>query len=196
MPRAGMRRCSTKSTSCRAEAARLETAERLAEFLALIAVVSWRIFFFSSERARLDAPRRRRREHCPRPDSRLSHAAASPTETSPLTCSKIAVLGGYFARKHDPPPGNMVVWRGLTRLHDIAFSISIDQAQDVANRKAHRTVTRGCGLSRSRPCLGRSQAVRPAPGTFIQSRSWPVHVQRENAQLLCSEEIVCAKLPI
>jgi len=38
---------------------------------------------------------------------------------------QIAVLGGYFARKHDPPPGNMVVWRGMTRLHDVAFGISI-----------------------------------------------------------------------
>ena len=38
---------------------------------------------------------------------------------------QIAMLGGYLARNHDPPPGNMVVWRGLTRLHDIAVGISI-----------------------------------------------------------------------
>jgi hypothetical protein len=38
---------------------------------------------------------------------------------------QIAMLGGYLARNHDPPPGNMVVWRGLTRLNDIAFGISI-----------------------------------------------------------------------
>lgn len=38
---------------------------------------------------------------------------------------QIAMLGGYLARKHDPPPGNMVVWRGLARLNDIAFGISI-----------------------------------------------------------------------
>ena len=38
---------------------------------------------------------------------------------------QIAMLGGYLARKHDPPPGNMVVWRGLTRLNDITFGISI-----------------------------------------------------------------------
>jgi hypothetical protein len=28
-------------------------------------------------------------------------------------------LGGYLARKSDPPPGNIVMWRGLTRLIDI-----------------------------------------------------------------------------
>ncbi|WP_246738882.1 hypothetical protein [Mesorhizobium sp. NZP2234] len=38
---------------------------------------------------------------------------------------KIAMLGGYLARNHDPPPGNMVAGRGMTRLHDIAFGISI-----------------------------------------------------------------------
>ncbi|MCP9233391.1 hypothetical protein NMG46_24680 [Mesorhizobium sp. LMG 17147] len=34
-------------SGCRAEEARLETAERLAKFLALIPVVSWRMFFLS-----------------------------------------------------------------------------------------------------------------------------------------------------
>lgn len=38
---------------------------------------------------------------------------------------QIAMLGGYRARNHDPPPGNMVVWRGLTRLNDIVFGLSI-----------------------------------------------------------------------
>src|ERR1700761_3234452 len=32
---------------------------------------------------------------------------------------KLARLGGYLARTHDPPPGNMVIWRGLSRLTDI-----------------------------------------------------------------------------
>ena len=30
--------------------------------------------------------------------------------------NKIARLGGYLARAQDPPPGNMVMWRGITRL--------------------------------------------------------------------------------
>ncbi|MER9151851.1 IS4 family transposase, partial [Mesorhizobium opportunistum] len=42
---------------------------------------------------------------------------------------QIAMLGGYLARKHDPPPGNMVVWRGMTRLHDTAFGISIGSSR-------------------------------------------------------------------
>ena len=32
---------------------------------------------------------------------------------------KLARLGGYLARAHDAPPGNKVMWRGLSRLTDI-----------------------------------------------------------------------------
>ena len=32
---------------------------------------------------------------------------------------KIARLGGYLDRASDPPPGNLVMWRGLSKLNDI-----------------------------------------------------------------------------
>ena len=32
---------------------------------------------------------------------------------------KVAQLGGYLNRNSDPPPGNSVIWRGLTKLGDI-----------------------------------------------------------------------------
>ena len=38
---------------------------------------------------------------------------------------KLAQLGGYLARAHDPPPGNTVIWRGLSRLTDIELGIMI-----------------------------------------------------------------------
>jgi hypothetical protein len=34
-------------------------------------------------------------------------------------------LGSYLARAHDPPPGNTVIWSGLTRLTDIELGIMI-----------------------------------------------------------------------
>ncbi len=40
-----------------------------------------------------------------------------PNLSSYLT--KIARLGGYLARTKDPPPGNTVMWRGMSRLTDI-----------------------------------------------------------------------------
>jgi hypothetical protein len=38
---------------------------------------------------------------------------------------KLARLGGYLARAHDPPPGNTVIWRGMSRLIDIELGIMI-----------------------------------------------------------------------
>jgi hypothetical protein len=117
-------------SGCRAEEARLQTAERLVKFLALVAVVSWRIFFLTmSARAKPDAP----------PDTVLTAAEIKaldhidavrsrprlPQRTLAAYLLQIASLGGYLARNHDPPPGTMVIWRGLTRLHDIAVGISI-----------------------------------------------------------------------
>ena len=117
-------------SGCRAEQTRLQTAERLVKFLALVAVVSWRIFFVTmSARVKPDAP----------PDTvltvpeinaldRIDTARVRPRlrqRTLADYLLQIAMLGGYLARNRDPPPGNMVVWRGLTRLHDIALGISI-----------------------------------------------------------------------
>ena len=39
--------------------------------------------------------------------------------------TKIARLGGYLARANDPPPGNSVMWRGLSRLTDIALGATV-----------------------------------------------------------------------
>lgn len=108
-------------SGCRAEAARLQTAERLVKFLALVSVISWRIFFLNmSARAKPDAS----------PDSVLTVIeinaldqidAARPRpriqrRSLAEYLLQVAMLGGYLARAHDPPPGNTLVWRGLTRL--------------------------------------------------------------------------------
>jgi hypothetical protein len=34
-------------------------------------------------------------------------------------------VGGYFARTNDPPPGNLVMWRGLARLTDIQLGLQL-----------------------------------------------------------------------
>lgn len=38
---------------------------------------------------------------------------------------KAARLGGYLARSRDPPPGNLVMWRGFARLTDIALGAAL-----------------------------------------------------------------------
>ena len=121
-------------SGCHAEEARLETVERLTKFLTLIAVVNWCIFFVTmSARAKPDAA----------PDSVLIFAKISALDRidasrtrprlhrRPLAACllQIAMLGGSLDRNRDPPPGNIVVWRGMTRLHDFAFGISIGSSR-------------------------------------------------------------------
>jgi len=40
---------------------------------------------------------------------------------------KLAVLGGYLNRASDGPPGNTVIWRGVTRLTDITIGYTLAQ---------------------------------------------------------------------
>jgi hypothetical protein len=54
------------------------------------------------------------------------------TKLSLSTCIiKVARLGGYLARTNDSPPGNIVMWRGLSRLTDIVPGF--ETAKDVGN---------------------------------------------------------------
>ena len=44
-----------------------------------------------------------------------------------LSCYLVNIprLGGYLARASDPPPGNIVMWRGLSRLTDIKLGATM-----------------------------------------------------------------------
>jgi hypothetical protein len=59
----------------------------------------------------------------------LDHLVKDKAHIRPKTISnyliKVAKLGGYLARASDPPPGNMVMWRGLVRLTDIELGALI-----------------------------------------------------------------------
>lgn len=89
-------------SGCRAEEARLETAERLAKFLTLVAMVSWRIFFLTmSARAKPEvAP-----ETVLTPTEIATLDAIDTARAKPRILRKtlatyllqIAMLGGYLA---------------------------------------------------------------------------------------------------
>jgi hypothetical protein len=119
-------------SGCQAEQARLRTADRLNNLLAVLCVVGWRVFWLTmAQRATPEAP----------PEGALTEAeiavldrlagVTTPAATAPApgTLSwyvlRIAKLGGYLARTTDPPPGNMVLWRGLTRLTDILLGFEL-----------------------------------------------------------------------
>jgi hypothetical protein len=47
--------------------------------------------------------------------TRSAHAADIEPGKQLAALTKLARLGGYLARRGDPPPGNVFIWRGLSR---------------------------------------------------------------------------------
>ena len=117
-------------SGCQAQQSKLRTADRLANRLSVFCLLSGRIFWLTMlNRA---AP-----EASPLPAltpletdllDRLvqEKSKGSPPEKSLSTyLLKIARLGGYLARAKDTPPGNLVMWRGLSRLVDLELGFQI-----------------------------------------------------------------------
>jgi hypothetical protein len=109
-------------SGCRAEQARLRTAARLTNLLAVLCVVGWRVFWLTmAARAAPDAPPEV--AFTPAEVALLDRVAGDPPAAAGRTVAHylqvVARLGGYLARAQDPPPGNMAVWRGLARLADL-----------------------------------------------------------------------------
>ena len=124
-------------SGCKAEESKLRTAERLVNLIATLCIMSWRIFWMTMvNRSAPDAA----------PGVALTKLeielldrlvkdkdplnSRRKTLTDYLT--KISQLGGYLARKKDPPPGNMVMWRGLARLTDIELGFIL-ASENVGN---------------------------------------------------------------
>lgn len=117
-------------SGCKAEDSKLRTYERLTNFIALCCIVGWRVFWMTMlQRVAGEMPPsmaltdteielldklNRRPAAIPPADKNLSEYLLT-----------IACLGGYLARAKDPPPGNLVVWRGLRRLTDIQLGYTL-----------------------------------------------------------------------
>jgi Transposase DNA-binding len=114
-------------SGCKAEDSKLRTAERLVNLISVFCIVSWRIFWMTMlNRA---SPHAQPNLVLTGTEMRLlDHLIADKDEASnrrSISCYivKIARLGGYLARASDPPPGNIVMWRGLSRLTDIELGV-------------------------------------------------------------------------
>ncbi|MDR3409477.1 MAG: hypothetical protein P4L87_00780, partial [Formivibrio sp.] len=116
-------------SGCRAEEAKLRTAERLVNLIAILCILSWRIFWITMlNRTQPDeSPQQGFTELDQYLLDELVPDKTARPPAPPLAhyVVKLARLGGYPARAHDPPPGNTVVWRGLSRLTDIELGIMI-----------------------------------------------------------------------
>jgi len=117
-------------SGCKAEESKLRTAERLVNLISILCILSWRVFWITMiNRTTPNAP----------PEVALTaieidlldSAVKDQDKKSPRIktlshyLTKLARLGGYLARANDPPPGNMVIWRGLSRLTDMSFGVIV-----------------------------------------------------------------------
>ena len=114
-------------SGCKAEASKLRTAERLTKLIAVFCILSWRIFWMTMIN-----------RFC---KNATSEIAFTNTEINILDniikinkvknkflstyLLKLAKLGGYLGRASDAPPGNTVMWRGLSRLTDIQLGFDL-----------------------------------------------------------------------
>jgi len=111
-------------SGCRAEASKLRTAERLMKLLSLFCLLAWRIFWLTMIN-RSAAGASPGLALTPVEIHLLDHlikdkpAEASREKNLSTYLTKIARLGGYLARASDPPPGNQVIWKGMSRLTDM-----------------------------------------------------------------------------
>lgn len=122
-------------SGCRAEESKLRTAERLVNLVAILCILSWRIFWMTMiNRSQPEAAPRMgfTKLELDLLDILVRDKADVGRKSLAAYLIKLARLGGYLARAHDPPPGNKVMWRGLTRLTDIELGAIIG-AQLVGN---------------------------------------------------------------
>ena len=111
-------------SGCKAEESKLRTAQRLANLISVFCILSWRVFWMTMlNRSAPDAPPNLALTEIEIAllDHLVKDQRPKRSDGRPLShyLTKIARLGGYLARASDPPPGNTVMWRGLSRLTDI-----------------------------------------------------------------------------
>ena len=119
-------------SGCKVLDCRLQTADRLMRYIALMSVVAWRMFWMTmvSRNApgikpatvltgeEIEALRRH---------ARLKREILTRPENAQHWIRALARLGGFLGRKSDGDPGPFTLWRGYLRLQDIMHGISLAQ---------------------------------------------------------------------
>jgi hypothetical protein len=112
-------------SGCGVEDCRLQTIDRLQNYIALMCVVAWRLHWLTyTSRVHPDLP-------CTVVLTPVEwqalyvriHKTTRLPESPPTVYQAIrwiAQLGGFLGRKRDGEPGIVVLWRGWQRLHDIS----------------------------------------------------------------------------
>jgi hypothetical protein len=115
-------------SGCKAEESKLRTAQRLTNLVSVFCILSWRIFWMTMlNRSAPDAlpTLALTTTELAVLDRVVSDKSRGPRKALTHYLTEIARLGGYLARASDPPPGNTVMWRGLSRLTDITLGATL-----------------------------------------------------------------------
>jgi hypothetical protein len=110
-------------SGCRAEQSKLRTAERIVNLLAMFRILGSRMFWMTLL-TRCTRHLKPTVAFTPLEVELLNQLipdVPGKSHSPSLNCSltQLAHLGGYLNRAGDSPPGNTVIWRGLSRLTDI-----------------------------------------------------------------------------
>jgi hypothetical protein len=114
-------------SGCKVEELQLEEADHLKNALAVYSVVAWKLLWVKLEseenpEASCDVVLQ---EHEWQALCCVTDKNPIPPEQPPTlgeAVLMIAKLGGFLGRNCDGKPGTQVIWRGLRRLHDMAFA--------------------------------------------------------------------------
>ena len=115
-------------SGCNVEESKLQTTHRLTNLIAVSCIVAWRVFWMTMiNRSQKSVP-----AHLVLTELEMRILDRRVKDRKPPGCkdlayyiNKIARLGGYLDRANDPPPGNVVMWRGLSKLADIVIGAEI-----------------------------------------------------------------------
>jgi hypothetical protein len=115
-------------SGCRVEEAKLRTAERLTKLIAVLCIIAWRVSWLTMvHRTNPNTPADS--VFTSNEIAVLNHLSDHPNLPAPKNVAhyltRVAQLGGHLNRKNDGPPGNTVIWRGITRLTDIQLGMQI-----------------------------------------------------------------------
>ncbi len=113
-------------SGCTIEDCRLESAERLKPYLTLMSIIAWRLFWLThiNRQAPEACCTTILADHEWKALYTTIHRRATLSPTPPTVRQAIrwiAQLGGFLGRKGDGEPGIITIWRGWSRLTDMAY---------------------------------------------------------------------------
>ena len=123
-------------SGCRVEFLAFRTAERLQRAIAINSVIAWRIMLMTLLGRQVPDcdPELMFTDHELAFLRDYAIECTLPAPKSLGTAARlVAVLGGYQNRKHDPDPGNQIMWRGYERLSAATLGHRIAGKHSVAN---------------------------------------------------------------